>query len=68
MDPNLPASVATAVAQLDHLIDRDLDEPFARALNETNYRDGNPGPCWRELAARLRRAAALADWLAANDS
>ena len=67
MDPHPPASVSAAVEQLDHLIDRELDEPFARALNEANYRNGNPGACWRELAVRLRRAADLADWLAAND-
>jgi hypothetical protein len=67
MDLHPPASVSAAVEQLDHLIDRELDEPFARALQEASYRNPNPGPCWRELADRLRRAAALADWLAAND-
>ena len=67
MDPHPPASVSAAVEQLDYLIDRELNEPFARALNEANYRNGDPRPCWRELADQLRHAAALADWLAAND-
>lgn len=62
-----PPSAADAVEQLGDLIDRDLDEPFAQALNQANYRNGDPGPCWRDLADRLRRAAALADWLAIND-
>ena len=66
MDTNLPTSVSDALAQLDLLIERDLDEAFARAMNQAN-RHGNPGPCWRELADRLRRGADLADWLTAND-
>jgi hypothetical protein len=67
MDTNRPASVTDAIEQLDYLIERELDAPFARALLETNLDGGDPGPCWRDLAEQLRRAAGLADWLAAND-
>jgi hypothetical protein len=64
---DLPRSVSDAVEQLDHLIERELDAPFAQALREANFVNGDPRPCWRELAAQLHRAAALADWLATHD-
>lgn len=67
MDTTLPTSVTDAIEQLDYLIERELDAPFAQALLATNLDGCDPGPCWRELAEQLHRAAGLADWLAAND-
>ena len=59
---------SNALEEIDGLIERDLDEAMARALNHEGPLTGSSAPYWNELADRFRRGAELADALARSAS
>lgn len=53
--------ITDAIAEIDEILEREVSRPFSRAQQAAD-----PAPHWRDLAVRLNRAGALAEWLADN--